>query len=177
MLRHLPAQSGVSAVEIIVVVAILGIAASVAVPSWSEFLVNNRLRTIAESTLSGLQLARTEAIRRNTNVTFSLQGTTLTGWRIVRSSDGTELHQRPPGEASNGIEVSSLNNQTGVTFLSTGRVLAYSTATNITRLDVDANTAWLDSGASRNLRLQVLAGGDIRLCDPNILTADDPRTC
>ncbi len=62
------AQAGVSLVEVIVVVTIAGILASIAFPSFTEMFARSRLRGAAESLRSDLNLARSEAQKRNQTI-------------------------------------------------------------------------------------------------------------
>jgi type IV fimbrial biogenesis protein FimT len=66
---------GFSLIEMLVVLAIAGIALAIAVPSFQESMVNGRSRGVAESIQSGLQKARTDAINRNAPMRFQLVST------------------------------------------------------------------------------------------------------
>lgn len=55
--------------ELMVTVAVLGILAVVAVPAMTGMINNSRLRGQAEEVTSTLQLARSEAVRRNQRIT------------------------------------------------------------------------------------------------------------
>ena len=65
-------QRGFSMVEMAVAMTVLALLLAAAVPSVAGWLRNTRVRNAAESMQSGLQRARTEALRRNTNMTFWL---------------------------------------------------------------------------------------------------------
>ena len=64
-------QRGVTLIEVLVVVTIIGILASFAIPSYQDTIERNRLKQAAESLKSDLQLARTEAIKRSQDIAIS----------------------------------------------------------------------------------------------------------
>lgn len=70
MLSH--KQSGISLVEIMIGLAILGIAMAWAAPNYSVWMQNTQIRNMAESIVQGLQQARSEAIKRNAYVELVL---------------------------------------------------------------------------------------------------------
>lgn len=71
-------QRGVTMIELMTTVAILAILASVAVPSFNEAILSNRLTSYANAFVTDAQLARSEALKRNAQV------------RLCRSSTGTD---------------------------------------------------------------------------------------
>lgn len=68
--KHL--QRGISLVEIMIGLAILGISMAWAMPSYRVWMQNTQIRNMAESIVQGLQQARSEAIKRNAYVEFVL---------------------------------------------------------------------------------------------------------
>lgn len=70
--------AGLSLLELLISVAVMGIIISVAVPNMAEFSVNQRLVGAAEQVYGHLQQARSEAVARNTAIyaNFSVNGTT-----------------------------------------------------------------------------------------------------
>lgn len=82
-------SGGFTLVELMVVVAIMAIVASIAVPSFNTMIKNNRL-TAAVNDLSGaLNYARSEAVRRGRTVQVdALSGDLSNGLRVWFDADG-----------------------------------------------------------------------------------------
>jgi len=159
--------SGFTLVEAMVSVVILSILAALALPSFNQMVANFRVRTAAEAMLNGLKLARSEAVRRNTQVSFTASGT---GWTVAQVSPATTLQTRPANEGGRGLTMTFASGNASATFQSNGRVLAGSPLTQIT----------VSSGVTGADRLQVNLGpgGVTRLCMSNPdLPANDPRRC
>lgn len=87
-------HSGFTLVELMIVLALVAILATIGVPSFTSFVINNRLTAQANELVSALNLARSEAIKRNRRVTVCRSnngagcgGTWNDGW-IVFVDDG-----------------------------------------------------------------------------------------
>lgn len=83
--RARSAARGLTLIELLVTIAIAAILAGLAAPSFREMIVGNRLKSHASALLSGLLLARGEAIKRNGRVVLckSADGAACTlngGW-------------------------------------------------------------------------------------------------
>jgi len=63
---------GMTLVELLVGLAVVGILLMAAAPSLFDWIRNLQIRSAAESILNGIQLARTEAVRRNLPTRFQL---------------------------------------------------------------------------------------------------------
>ncbi|OAM52124.1 hypothetical protein A7981_01140 [Methylovorus sp. MM2] len=81
------ASSGFSLIELMVGLAILVILLIAGVPALSSWMQNAQIRNEAESIQNALQLARAEAVRRNTVVRFQLVNTIESG--CATSTQGT----------------------------------------------------------------------------------------
>ena len=64
-------QRGLTLIELLVTITIIGILAGIAVPSYQSIIEKNRLQAAVETFKSDLQLAHSEAIKQNQNVVFN----------------------------------------------------------------------------------------------------------
>ena len=65
---RLAGTSGLTLMELMVTVAILAILVALAMPSFNAFVAKGRLSGAAEALAQELQLAKSEALRRNADV-------------------------------------------------------------------------------------------------------------
>ncbi|WP_298187076.1 GspH/FimT family pseudopilin [uncultured Pseudomonas sp.] len=75
---------GFTLVELMITMALLAIMAMIAVPSFTQFTINNRLQAKAEELKSFLQAARTEAVVKRAVIT--LKAKDADKWIAVRPS-------------------------------------------------------------------------------------------
>jgi type IV fimbrial biogenesis protein FimT len=79
-------QQGMTLVELVVGVMIVGILLALAVPSYQGWIQSAKIRTTIEAILNGVQLARAEAVRRNAQIRFQLTDN-LTATCALSTSD------------------------------------------------------------------------------------------
>lgn len=80
--------SGFTIIELMLTVAIAGILVAVALPSFRNMANNNCLTTSVNSITANLQRARSEAIKRRTNVTIAATGGDWSnGWSVTLNED------------------------------------------------------------------------------------------
>ena len=191
-------SSGFTLIELVVVLTIFGILIAIGMPQFATWTQNSKIRTAAHAIQDGLQLARAEAVRRNAAIRFQLTTTIDAGcalstvdvnWVVsfddpagacdtsindafpisdaVNNPAPRIIQKRAAAEGSSQVVANS--SQTFVTFNGLGRLSGVAPAD----LSIDISPS---SGAARNLRVTVTAGGQIRMCDP-ALPSGDPQRC
>ena len=195
---------GFSLIELMIGLALLAILLSMAAPSFGLFLQNTQIKNAAETTLSGITLARAEAVRRNTAVRFQfvsdltnscVLSTASTTW-VVSLADPTsycavepadqadaapatagdpKIVQKKSGQEGTGNVLLTTTGGVSVVFNGLGRV----TGGGMTTLDFSSTAGTCEhlGGSMRCLRILVTTGGQSKLCDPKVTAATDPRFC
>lgn len=186
-------------IEMVVVVALIGILAVAVAPEVSQQLRNAQVRNAAESIATGLQKARTEAISRNTNVRFTLvtdlgsdcAASAVRGSWVVSRDDPASLCDVGVSEsveprilalqlgADGGslavvaaTQVDKTTPASSITFNALGRPTG--AATQISRISLATPT---DGSGDRAYRVDISPTGSVRVCDKKVTAANDPRLC
>lgn len=192
-------SKGFSLVELMVSIVVLAILASIAIPSFQSWLRNTQIRNAAESVTNGLQLARAEAVTRNTNVRFQLTSnlasncalsSVLTNWVVSQDSPVNAcnsaasanvaprlIQARAANEGSKNVTASALaadlaTAATTVTFNNFGLVVA-----NADGSASFSRIVFTSTGGNQTLWVTIGTGGNARMCDPGIATGTSPRAC
>jgi type IV fimbrial biogenesis protein FimT len=159
---------GFTIIELLMALVVLAIGATLAAPSIASMLASRRVQSLSQSLLDGLQTARAEAVRRNTRVRFSLRADPP-GWVLSEVASGTTLQGAADPDWA-AVRVTSSNAATSVDFLPNGLRQA---GIQIEQLTI----AGADPSETTQRRINVFGGGLIRLCDPTVTAANDPRGC
>jgi type IV fimbrial biogenesis protein FimT len=172
---------GFSLVEVMIAVSILGILVMLALPNYNIWIANARVRTATTSILNGLQIARTEAVRRNLPVFFQLTSASdLSDWTVgcvtvltappigcpavIQSYASVEGTQNATVSITDTAGI--VDTTTIVTFNSFGRPVSPDPTGPLPIAQVDVTSAVLTAPDARPLRVTVSSGGQVRMCDP-----------
>lgn len=162
---------GFTLIELLVTITVFVFLLLLALPMYSEFNANSRIRNATENTLMGVRQAQSEAVKHNGQVEFVLDGT---GWNVNVIEDGSNLAGYAFTEGASLTTVSVLPpGATKVTFNGLGRIMPQNPdgSAPITRINVTSTTI----SNPRNMAVVVGAAG-LKACLPAIL-APDPAAC
>jgi type IV fimbrial biogenesis protein FimT len=114
-------QSGFTIVELMIVVLIVAILSALAVPSMQSLIRTQQVKTISFDIFASLTLARSEAIKRNTNVTMAPAGGGWgTGWTVT-DTNGNVLRTQQYSSSNASV---TLTGPANVVYNSSGRLTA-----------------------------------------------------
>jgi type IV fimbrial biogenesis protein FimT len=199
-------QRGVTMMEIMVTVAIIAVAMAVGIPNLSSWAQSAQIKSTAETILTGLQMARGEAVRQNNQVQFIFlmdpDNDGSAGWQIISASssvpgsfllsDGAIVAQSAAaaemGENARLNFASSPQGSPCCTSPLTAPIAgnenvvfdAFGKVLNqtITRIDVvkSGDTDTTDEQKSRRRVILISSSGSPKLCRP-ALAASNPQGC
>lgn len=194
---------GFSIVEMMIAIVIAALLLFIGLPNMALWLNNTRVRTAGETLLTGLNLARVEAVRRNATVRFQLVNdltsacalsTSGTSW-VVSLADpagacnadpsdvnAPQIIQKKSGAEGTSAVVLTASGAATVHFNGLGRVTSPGGVANMTNIEI-TNPAGVCqhvdavNGTIRCLRIRISTGGEVKMCDPAVTDATDPRIC
>lgn len=194
-------NSGFSMIELMIGILIMAVLIATGFPAFNTYIDNNRVRSAAEGFMTGVQLARSEAVRRNGAVQFLLTtdearglnvetanlSPTSLSWIVRVVIPATGLHEfvegkswfQDSGQTATGTQRVTLDGTvSSISFNGLGSTNLAAQAT----FDFKNPTGGACAGAStpgpiRCLRVVVAVGGQARMCDPAVSATGDTRKC
>lgn len=194
MLNRSDSQIGFTLIELVITLAIVGILLALAMPSFTAWMQNVQIRNTAESFVNGLQIAKSQAVRSNSNVQFIVTNSNPTAasvTSVAADANGVNwlvrelqtdaigvitmnfIQGRPGAEGSTNATVAS--GLACFEFTPLGRLnLAPSAPCVVPAGLADANgniVIALDNSRTytgkRPMRINVSLGGQVLMCDPD----------
>lgn len=167
---------GVTLIELMIGISIIGLLLTLAMPSYQVWLINTQIRTTAESIQQGLLKTRQEAVHRNAAMQFVMTGTSWTiGCVTVTDACPALIESKSAQEGVTSPITVTPPGSTTVVFSPLG--VRSTPAPAAGDLVIGVDSAALNATDSRELQITVNAGGGVRMCDPNVSSPSDPRTC
>lgn len=190
------AARGLTLVELIVAIALTSILLALAVPQFGLWTRNAKVRSVADSLITGVRLAQTEAVRRNRQMVLFLTNSESCTSSITASADGAYWALRTVplmnGESAQTLQCGMLaDTAAGVSVAGPAALCVNSMGRQVANanpgvggsactLDASGTTTYTISIAEgdRPLRVLVGLGGHARLCDPaRTLSSSQPDGC
>lgn len=193
-------QKGVTLIELVVALAIGAFVLGKAMLGAQDMILNSQIRAVADDIRDGIQLARTEAVHRNSIVRFQLTNSLDNNCAISQTGSHWLVSLDDPAglcatAASNTVapriirkssvagsynSIGANAGQSSVTFNGLGRQIDGDVVAADFGIDVQplgGGLCMAAGGSTRCLRVQVSMGGQVRVCDPAIADSTDPWAC
>mgnify|MGYP001570192678 CR=1 FL=1 len=193
MLAGPRSRGGFTLIELMVTITVFGLLEIAVAPDLSYWIRSLKVRGAAEAMQNGLQKARLEAVRSNRVVTLWLVSTLdascslrsdVPNWVLslvdpsgnchVCASTTTSpfvIEKFTFGSAANQVSLGAVDAGGGAATSISFDPLGQMSGNGLQCLRVSAA-----SGESRTLKILVMPGGSIRMCDANLPSAD-ARSC
>jgi type IV fimbrial biogenesis protein FimT len=197
--------AGFTLLEAMVTLSVFAILTAIAIPNMRTWIMNNKVRGVADALQNGLRLAQSESLRQSRQVVFVFTDSTTPGtvpvaavaggttWAAYTVPSMATLEQPrflQAGELSNasaGVTITGAPAVAVICFNSAGRLVANPNAslTAITGgvgctqpLGPQLFTIQAVSGGDRPLQVTLGLGGQVHMCDPAVTISDShPEGC
>ncbi len=198
---------GVTLIELAVALTVVALLLFAVLPSVGVWIRNTQVRNTASSIYTGMQVARNEAIRRNTAIRFSLVSLTdsavmnntcalsSTGvsWVVSVRDPSSQCQYTPSSVAADANDPMIVDKNAGgqggrnvVTCANLGDGSAaadtvvfngFGRVENATPIGIIDITNETLSNDYRRFRIEVSPGGAVRMCDLAVTATTDARFC
>ena len=169
--------AGMTLIELLIGLVLVGVLLALGVPSFSAWLQNVQVRNAAESIFNGLQLARASAVQRNKSVTFTMNGPD-SSWSVTIDSpsalEQATVQTRSGAEGTPNAVVATTSPAISFNGLGATNLL---TAATIQVTNPTGGACGTGGGNMRCLNVTVSVGGQVKMCDPLVTAAGDSRKC
>ena len=146
--------AGITLIEVLVAIAIIAIVAAIALPAYQSQIARQNLVLVAETFVSDIKLARSAALKRSEDVSFSI--TSGANWSyVISDSASTEIKRVSSSNFSNISELT-------LTDLGSG-AFSFDGVRGLSNIPSDAKISFVASSNSASVVLNVV--GRAWICD------------
>ncbi|MBC3870498.1 GspH/FimT family pseudopilin [Undibacterium oligocarboniphilum] len=122
---------GFTLVEMLTAIAIMAILSAIAAPAFRDFIAGQKIKTATYDLSYTLTFARSEAIKRNSNVTIAAaSGGWQNGWAVNAGTININQHESVPGLTITGPGASIIYSSNGRIQATANQTFAISSTTN-----------------------------------------------
>ena len=158
-------RAGFTLIELMITLAVLGVLAAIAAPSFSEVLERRKLNGAGEALFANLVFAKTEAIKRNTPVRISFVGNGATWCYGLAINAGCDCSDNVPACTIDGItKITNQDDYSGVSVAASSTFGGSSTSFTPLRGAANAGHLQFSIASGAQLRIVVSSFGRVRLC-------------
>lgn len=181
-MNHQANYSGFTIVEMMIVVAIMGILSAFSLPAFNAWIADSQVKAASEQYMSGIRLAQAQAVKSGQRVEFFLTSatpvadaaTSITGknWGI-QSMDTLN-----PNQVDELLQSAVLAGQYSQISLSANTaVLSFNSIGRITNIAQNAQIDVSHPQSDDRLRINISTTGAMRLCNPDKNRTSSPDGC
>lgn len=186
-------QKGFTLIELLIGLVIMGVLLALGMPAFTTWMQNVQIRNTAESFANGLQVAKAQAVRTNTNVQFIVTDSSPEAASVNSVADSATGRNwlvrelQPNGNAITNVFVQAWGRTEGSSNATVNSTLSCYEFTPLGRLNLapaapcvapaasaDANgnfTIDMDNSKTytnkRPMRILLSLGGQVLMCDPD----------
>ncbi|MBM3114682.1 GspH/FimT family pseudopilin [Jeongeupia naejangsanensis] len=163
MPKQITQESGFSLIELMIVIALIGIVLSIAAPSLSGLIQQKRLGGAAENLASDLQYARSEAIKRNASTYLIFQRNSGDWCYGISTNSACDCSTSPATSCDlKTIRSTDYPNVSLAASVTDGTVVAFDRVRGVPSASLN-----IDFGDSPALRTTITAIGRSKICSPD----------
>lgn len=169
-------KNGFTLIELMIAITIMGILMVIAIPHFSSWILNSRIRNTAEGINAAIIKSKSASIISMSNqISFTLNADT--SWLIKNEKLNVTIANKTASESSKGVSISIFPATSSMlTFNSYGAIVAnVDGSPSITMIDV---TSINPTDGITPLRIMIGKGGATVICsNPPIANSANPTDC
>jgi prepilin-type N-terminal cleavage/methylation domain-containing protein len=107
--RHRNGRTGFSLVELMIVIALIGIVGMFSIPAFQRYATNANLKAAAREIMADISNTKQRAVEENLNVYRITFNTAANTYALSRTDTGVTLWTKSPTSSGAGIRISAVN--------------------------------------------------------------------